>query len=93
MGLGGENCLGFQDGSQTLLAGVVVEDRGVCHDALESDFVATNSTSIQLQLGGSLYGATGGKCRAESKQQTTSAAAAFGFCVPSVFSGGSLSVF
>ena len=68
MGLGGENCLGFQDGSQTLLAGVVVEDRGVCHDPVQSDFVATDSTSIQLQQGGSLYGATGGKS-AESKQQ------------------------
>ena len=90
MGLGGQNCLGFQNGSQTLLAGVVVEDRGVCHP-VQSDFVATDSTSIQLQLGGSLYGATGGKS-AESKQQTT-AAAAFGFCVLSVFSGGSLSVF
>ena len=93
MGLGGEDCLGFQDCSQALLARVVVEDRGVCHDPVSSLVLWPPIQPLfSCSWGGSLYGATGGKS-AESKQQTTAAAAAFGFCVFSVFSGGSLSVF
>ena len=84
MGLGGEDCLGFQDGSQALLAGVVVEDRGVCHDALESDFVATDSTSIQLQRGVlcmvQLVGSVGQRANSRQHQQQLRLVSVFPQC-------------
>ena len=59
MRVGGEDFLCGKDSCQTILACVVVEDRGMCH-AVESEFVANDSTDSAATGDDPLYGATGG---------------------------------